>query len=164
MIQQNIRTFSYEFGSIIRDIGSVFGSIMDTIVRMTVSGLANKKRLDIRDYREWLIDNLPEIHLTSFEMSIMRSNRYVMPFSMFNDPCSKKISWWVTYNALKHSDIDAYKLGNLGYAIFGLSALAGLICTMYEGNIARYVTIFHDFGYREPIDELKKQLFVYQKD
>ena len=31
--RDNSYTFSYEFGSILRDIGSIFGSVLDTLVR-----------------------------------------------------------------------------------------------------------------------------------
>jgi hypothetical protein len=162
---RNIKTYSYEFSSIIRDVGSVFGSIMDTLVREDdafVSLLAKDDRLNITHYRKWLVQNVPRIHLASIEINILLYNRFIMPFSMLKDE-SSRIYWWDDYNNLKHSDIDHYTDGNLGAAIFGMSALAGLLSMMHEGNILFQITLFRDFGYREPIEDLEKRLFTYQK-
>ena len=73
---------------------------------------------------------------------------------------SSKIVWWDTYNKLKHSDIDNYYLGNLGSAFLGLAALAGLLSMMHVGNVIFQMTLFLDFRYREPKEEIENRLFM----
>jgi hypothetical protein len=58
----NYGVFSYEYASILRDAGSVFGSIMDTLVRKSDS-VPRKNEYDVRDYRKWLINEIEKIHL-----------------------------------------------------------------------------------------------------
>lgn len=162
---RNLNTFSYEFASIIRDIGSVFGSTMKMLVTNDndFGGLLPKgEEPDIRHYKKWLVRILPTIHLISFEINIIRANRFIIPFSMLKNE-SSWIAWWDGYNNLKHSDIDNYQDGNLASALFGLSALAGLICLMYEGNAATQIGLFRNFGYREPIEEIENLVLVYQQ-
>src|ERR687893_435730 len=67
----NVNTHSYEFSGIIRDVGSVFGSVLDTLVKKdnTVdNSIAKGGRLNITHYKKWLIRTLPTIHLASVEL------------------------------------------------------------------------------------------------
>jgi hypothetical protein len=161
-VPENAGTFSYEFASIVRDVGSVFGSCMDKIVRE--NNQESKKQYDICDYRKWLVDNVPNVHLLSVQMNVNRTNRFLAPFSMFNN-AKAKISWWFAHTNLKHSDIDHFVDGNLAFAVFGLSALATLFVLGYPyGRVLPEMQFFTNVGVREPIEELKQSLFLTQRE
>jgi hypothetical protein len=69
---------------------------MDKLVRkdnVVGNSSAEGKQFDIRHYKKWLVRIVPNIHLTSFEINLIRFNRYIMPFSMLKDPGSR-IGWW----------------------------------------------------------------------
>ncbi len=87
---KNINTFSYEFGSILRDIGSTFGSILDEFVRNTTSKA--QKRYDIRDYREFLASEIKGIKDLGVQLKMPFMNNMVLPFDDITDT-QKQLIW-----------------------------------------------------------------------
>jgi hypothetical protein len=156
----NLDTFSYEYGSILRDAGSIFGSAMDKLARGTGATPQNRKsnQFTIVDYKEWLLTNVPDIPQMSMELNILRKNKFLIPFSALLDP-DTKIGWWNAFNDLKHSDLDNFAKGNLQNAINGMASIAGLFILMYHSNPAEHVRLFHNFGYRNPMQEVEQSLF-----
>ena len=142
----NSNVFSYEYGSILRDSGSVFGSIMDKLVRATKS-ISPKTMLDIRNYREWLRENVENIHSATVGISYPLKRRFLMPFLSFED--EKTPQWWLGYNNIKHSDIDKFEDGNLGNVLNSLGALAILYALMDDENGAG-IKLFEDIGFFKP--------------
>ena len=80
---RNLDTFSYEYGSILRDAGSIFGSAMDKLAKGTDATPQNRKsnQYTIVDYKEWLLTNVPGIPQMSMELDILRKNKFLIPFS-----------------------------------------------------------------------------------
>ncbi len=130
---KNGKTFSYEYGSILRDAGSCFGSVMDRLVRAIKPVQGN---LDIRDYTEWLSKGLMKyvsldgrrldsIELAGAEIRILLDRRLLarfLPHVTFKRPPQ----WWNAYNSVKHSDFEKFHEGNLENCLNALAALASL--------------------------------------
>lgn len=102
--RDNSYTFSYEFGSILRDVGSTFGSVLDTLVRNSENRSPNE-RLDISDYRTWLKTEIDNIYLITAGVTTPRAGRYVIPFSSW-ESSESRLQWWDSYNNVKHLDIE----------------------------------------------------------
>jgi len=146
----NRNTFSYEYASILRDAGSVFGSVMDRLVRETssVSG-----QLDIRKHREWLRSEVENIHSLAAEINYPLAERVLLPFLTLKDE-NGRLEWWNAYNELKHSDIDKFQVGNFENALNSVAALAILVTLMGE-----VPTLFPNVGFFEPEEYLQSLLF-----
>jgi len=123
----NRATFSYEYSSILRDAGSVFGSTMDRLVKETRSISA---LLDIRDYAKWLREEVENIPLIAAEINYPSEERLLLPFLPLNDEKSR-LNWWHAYNEVKHSDIDKFHVGNFENALNSLAALA-ILLALYQ--------------------------------
>lgn len=139
----NYGVFSYEYASILRDVGSIFGSIMDTLVRKS-DVIPRKNEYDIRDYRKWLINEIENIHFISVGLSYPIQNRILAPFYRINDE-HKKLKWWTAYNNVKHSDISMFKDGNLKNTLNSLGALAILYAVM-DGRKGSRIRLFSQIG------------------
>lgn len=120
--QNNRHTFSHEFGSILRDVGSVFGSLVDRLIRLTGSKPTRKKYLDIGDYRTFLVNSVPDIYLLTVEV-IGQDARILNPLCELRSPQGTP-KWWDAYNNLKHSEILNYQDGNLENTLNSIGALA----------------------------------------
>lgn len=79
MDSKNNNTFSYEYSSILRDIGSAFSSVLDKLVRKTSTH--EQEKYDVRDYRKWLVSNIPKIDSISLQINFIIP-KYLVPFSM----------------------------------------------------------------------------------
>ena len=152
---RNKNAFSYEFGSIIRDVGSTFTSILDRLVRNTIT--TPRERYDIRDYREFLINEVKDIELIGAELNYSFAHDMVLPFDVISDP-STRINWWNAYNNLKHSEIDNYKDGCLSNAVYGIASLA-ILYTLMSPNRMAEGRLFSLVGYFRPLEMVKKYLF-----
>lgn len=102
----NKLTFSYEFGSIIRDIGSVFSSVMDCLVDNTTK--TRKREYRIGDYTRFLIDEVKDVSLIGLNLIIPFKMSYLLPFEAMTKNVSprNRLPWWQSYNHLKHSEIE----------------------------------------------------------
>jgi len=152
----NSNVFSYEYGSILRDAGSVFGSIMDKLVRAT-NPINPEKILDMTDYKKWLKENVEKIHLITAGIRYPIEKRFLMPFISLQYK-NKSPEWWRSYNYIKHLEIDKFTHGNLGNALNSLAALAILYALMDETGGA-VIRLFDNIGFFEPENSLKKLLF-----
>lgn len=156
---RNAATFSYEFGSIIRDIGSTFGSILDKLVRKTTTEPLDKY-LDIVAYLEFLLREVKDIELVGAQLDSPFRLNLILPFEDIKE-CVKKPNlwhWWDAYNNLKHSEIDNYRDGSLANVIYGMGSLAILYALMdryrrAEGRLFAYIGDFR------PIEMVRMALF-----
>jgi hypothetical protein len=154
----NKNTFSYEFGSLLRDIGSVFSSIMDGFVDRTVSKKRNEYCID--DYTRFLIEEVTDIDLVGLRLDIRFKNCYLLPFDGIKTkmPPRTKLHWWEPYNKLKHSEINGLSQGCLEHVIYGIGTLAVLFKLMHPGGEFSS-QLFGECGFLEPVDEIRKNLF-----
>ena len=157
---RNRNTFSYEYSSILRDAGSVFSSIMDRLVRETVS---SSGELDITAYREWLRNleipcvgkKIEKIWFISVDLNYPLESRTILPFFEFKEE-DGRLQWWNAYNKVKHSDIENYDFGNLENALNSVGAIAILSALLAkEGNRRLFIRP----GVYHPENHLLSSLF-----
>lgn len=118
----NRSTFSYEYASILRDCGSVFGSALDEFVRRS-KGEAGFPQYTFADYRRFLIEQEPTIPQQTVEVRSLFPHGVIIPF----DNMKKKSGvpkWWIGYNKVKHSEMLGFSQGNLENCVHALGALA----------------------------------------
>jgi len=147
---KNYKVFSHEYSSILRDSGSVFSSLMDRLVRKTT--VQSKKETNIEDYRKWLIDKIPNVHLVTVGLVYPVEKRFLLPFHRINYKEGKP-EWWTAYNKVKHSDIDSFHDGNLKNALSSLGALA-VLYVLIDRNNGSDIQLFKEIGFVTPMRSL----------
>jgi hypothetical protein len=153
---ENRRSFSYEFASIIRDVGSTFGSLLDVLVKKAVG---KKGDLDIRDYIKFIVDEVKDVDAIGLRLKAYFTRSFVFPFENVRKS-PPTLEWWTTYNNLKHSDFDNFRDGCLVHAINGLASLATLCVLMdYYGTFSHQSELFIEVGYYSPLDKVKAYTF-----
>jgi|GEM_PF-1195703 len=152
---RNKDTFSYEFGSLIRDIGSTFSSLLDKLVRNTAT--KPKDVYDIMDYRKFLADEVEDVELIGAQLNSPFRLNLILPFEKIGD-VTTRLNWWDAYNKLKHSEIDNFQDGSLTNAIYGMGSLAILYALMSRYRRAEG-RLFTQIGHFRPIEIVKKALF-----
>jgi len=159
---RNKNTFSYEYASILRDAGSVFSSVLDRLVRETSS--ISKQRLDIRDYRKWLMQleiprhtpkKIDRIYSISVNINCPLKERVLLPFSQFKNK-KERLKWWEAYNNVKHSELDKFHDGNFENAMNSVAALAILLALFIKGGEGK---LFIKPGFYHPEEYLQNFLF-----
>jgi len=153
----NSKTFSYEFASILRDAGSTFSSVMDKLVRHSLT-VPSTRILSIGDYVEWLQNLEPKIHLASAELAYPLTERLLVPFRALGE-ADTTIVWWKAYNDVKHSDIDKYKEGSLENALNSVAGLAVLYAL--AGSWATTMKLFRKIGIFNP-DTQREGVVLFQ--
>lgn len=152
---ENGTTFSYEFGSIIRDIGSSFGSVLDKIVGNTFA--KSSKTYDIRDYRKFLVEEVDDIDSIATRLATPFVRNLVLPFGEIKE-CKSRLRWWDAYNNLKHSEIDNLQDACLSNVVYGMASLAILYDLMDRYRRAEG-RLFPQIGYFRPLDSLGPLIF-----
>jgi len=152
---KNKETFSYEFGSIIRDIGSIFSSILDTLVRNTTTEYQDT--YDIRNYRQFLIKEIKDIELVGVQINSPFVYNLILPFDNIKDT-KTRLDWWDAYNNLKHSEIENYQDGCLTNVVYGMASLA-ILYTLMDPNRRAEGRLFSLIGYFTPLEMVKTFLF-----
>ena len=150
----NRYTFSYEFGSILRDASSVFGSLTDRLVRKTTSERL-PKHLNFGHYRTFLVDKVPNISSLTVEVRALDA-RALIPFREL-ESAQGTPRWWDAYNNLKHSEILNYQNGNLENTLNSLGALAilGFLLGIFGFGSIASSPLFHDIGIAYRADIMK---------
>jgi hypothetical protein len=119
VFSENSETFSYEFASILRDCGSVFSSVLDAMIKG--SSFSTKSKTNINDYKSFLEAQDDTVHLYSVHFRSRFPYGLILPLYSFKNDRNPK--WWLAYNKVKHSEYDAYQVGNLGNATTALASL-----------------------------------------
>lgn len=161
----NRATFSYEFSSILRDSGSVFDSTMRELLKVAKYA-SPRPEYDIRDYREFLIQNVDRqafqsstqggIETIVLVMNSPWAGRHLMPFKGW-EKGGASLQWWSAYNDVKHSDIEKVALGNLVNSVNALGAVA--ILNALIGTTGGWTRTFGQPMFFEPMDEVIARLF-----
>jgi hypothetical protein len=119
---ENRAVFSYEYASILRDCGSVFGSVIDVFVRYTKDG-SRDTQYKFADYREFLRREVPDVHSDTLQIRRLFPNGLIIPFEDLDTETGIP-KWWDAYNKIKHTEYDEFRMGNLENCITALAALA----------------------------------------
>jgi len=154
----NSFTFSYEFGSILRGIGSTFESVLDALVR-NIDNETSDKRYDMSNYRLWLNKELSDLHLITVGINSPRQERYIIPFSSW-ERLDSRLTWWDGYNNVKRADIQRYTDGNFKNCIVSLAALAIIYALIASpSRNGNRIRLFGEIGFVEPKDTRESLLF-----
>jgi len=119
--RENRNAFSYEFASILRDSGSIFSSVADALVRGAKG--APKHEYDFGDYREFLREEVPDIHRRTVCLRPCFPAGIVVPFEELCERTGTP-KWWHAYNLVKHREYYEFHVGNLENCVIAVSALA----------------------------------------
>jgi hypothetical protein len=119
---ENCNTFSFEFASILRDCGSVFGSVLDAMIKG--SAFRSRRTTTIANYKSFLKAQDDRAYLYSVHFRSRFPNGLILPLYFLKSTGSPK--WWLAYNKVKHSEYDEYRSGSLGDAATALAALVVL--------------------------------------
>lgn len=113
--RDNKSTYSFVFASILRDVGSVF----DSVVRKLIENTGNQHQHNIYGYLEFLEGLDPALENRTV---LMLSNmKRILPFRKTHKGIP---SWWQAYNDVKHDETSNVRQGNLQNALISLAALA----------------------------------------
>jgi len=118
---ENRNTFSYEFASILRDSGSIFGSVADALVRG--ASAAPIREYNFGDYRDFLRREVPDIGQRTICLRPCFPAGIVVPFEELQTTTGTP-GWWDAYNKVKHHEYAEFRVGNLENCVTAVSALA----------------------------------------
>jgi hypothetical protein len=137
----NSSTYSYEYASLLRDIGSVFGSFLDNAIKSTSSA---KGELNINSYCEFLCREVDDIEKICVTMNANYDQRLLFPFH-----CIRKFNphWWDAYNNVKHADIENLQDGCLGNVLYSFASLCILknLSVWTKFNAIFEIVVYQDF-------------------
>lgn len=117
----NRSTYSFEFASILRDCGSVFGSVCDALLRGSM-GASRGTQYNFGHYRDFLKQEMPNIHELTIQIRPIFPKGLIFPFEELRTE-SRSPQWWDAYNKVKHSEYDEFREGNLENCVTALAAL-----------------------------------------
>lgn len=121
---KNRDTFSRQFASILRDAGSIFGSVADELVRG--AGITPRRKggnYDFVDYRDFLWKEDPSLHRRSVDLRPVFPVSAVVPFEELQTEPGIP-AWWNAYNKVKHRASEEFLMGNLENSVTAVCALA----------------------------------------
>jgi hypothetical protein len=154
---ENYKVYSYEYTSLIRDIGGIFTSFLDKLIRIT-SKKNIKGDLDIRNYRDYLIEHVHNVEEICVELNASYKEKYLFPFKNIKNR-SQKIVWWDAYNCLKHNDVEERRRGCLSNTLYSLASL-NILVNLFDPNYHFKSQLFEIGVYSDliiPYDEIIKQ-------
>jgi len=117
---ENRNTFSYEFASILRDSGSIFGSVADALVRG--ASAAPTREYNFGDYRDFLRKEVPDIGQWTVCLRPRFPAGTVIPFEELQTETGTP-GWWDAYNKVKHHEYHEFRMGSLENCVTAVSGL-----------------------------------------
>lgn len=113
--EDNGETYSVGFMNCLNEIGSEVDVCMKA-----VCGFAENERKTISDYCPIILEKYPII---TTQKVIMREME-IIPFENWTtEEASQSLTWWKTYNNVKHGRNLNYKLANLKNVLYALAGL-----------------------------------------
>ena len=115
LCENNYRTHSMEFVSLLREFGSELDVIMKVLCEFDLS-----ERKNIADYARILLVRFPEIR----EQKIVGKRITIQPYKDWtSENASASLEWWQAYNDIKHGRVLNYEKANLKNVFYSLGAL-----------------------------------------
>lgn len=144
----NRYTHSPVFSSIIKNVGSTFGSTLKELINY--SGKANQYKNNIHGYLKFLKYYTPDIDKRSVYFRFNHKN--LLPFKKSNsdDPIP---AWWHAYIKVKHEEVSDYKEGNLENALNAVASLA-ILGVMIATPLFPSTRLFANLGIAYPPDSI----------
>lgn len=112
--EKNFETFSMEFVSQIREIGSEIDIVLKELLNFS-----QDERKNISDYVGEIDKKYPDM----FNRKIMTQNLTITPFDGLDKEKPAELEWWKAYNHIKHGRVLNYKEANLQNTLLMLATL-----------------------------------------
>lgn len=124
----NKDVFSYEYASLLRDIGSVISSVLDTLLS-NVKGGKERRYYNIDDFRSFLLQEIEDIENVRVVLNVQHTSSSLFPFEGFKGD-SHSLQWWKAFTDIKHSDIECIDEGCQSNVIYAYAALTVLYASL----------------------------------
>lgn len=124
--KRNFDTFSMEFASQIREIGSEIDIVFKELL-----GFSQGERKNINDY----INGIEQKHEDMFDRKILVKDISITPFENLNKRKPSELEWWKAYNDIKHGRVANYQEANLKNVLMLLSVLYLLEMYLFKESI-----------------------------
>lgn len=142
----NRSTFSYEFASILRDSGGIFGSVLDALVRGYKSANTTPQ-YHFGHFREFLEEHVPDIERSTVVLRSQFPAGLFVPFEEMSSAGGPE--WWDAHNAVEHREYYEFQRGNLENTA---TAVAGLVILGFLMGAAWADDLFVNIGTVFPTD------------
>lgn len=122
--QDNLKTYSLEFVSIINECGGLINGFCVELCNLEEH---KKDEYDIRDYKNYIIK-----HYNQYIENIVYCGRFtLMPWQRLKSETGNSPKWWGIYNSIKHGGSAQFKEANLENTISCMAGMFSLLC-MYD--------------------------------
>lgn len=140
--ESNRATHSFTFSSILRDIGSVFDSVVRDLIVQSGKNYPYKiiGYLGFLEYMDPSLEKRRIIFTPNYKI--------IIPFQ--KNPETGIPNWWHAYNDVKHNEIKNYSSGNLENTITALASLAILRTSV---SMQTNALLFKNIGVVYPDDD-----------
>ncbi len=167
---RNASSFSYEYASLLRDIGGAFDSALKVFGR-NVTGIKNPT---IHNHLDFLRQNtrsskpvgLADLTTISVELASNRTDRFLYPFADLSKNARKADlpKWWDAYNDVKHLEVEKLAEGNFKNVLNAFAALFVLfILTDGDEGGGYAYKVFVDAKFAQTPMEWDRQLLWFFK-
>lgn len=113
--EDNYKTYSLEFVSLLREIGSEIDIIMKEFCESS-----SKKKGNIKKYADEILKDYPNIT----KQGVIGNGIRIIPFECWDiEKAAQSLEWWKAYNSVKHERINNFNKANLKNVFYSLGAL-----------------------------------------
>jgi hypothetical protein len=113
--EDNYRTYSLEFASLLREIGSEIDVIMKALC-----GIDDNSEANMKIYSKEILEK----YLDICERKVSGRGIKITPFMGWSKGKQEKsLKWWNAYNSIKHGRVTNFKKANLKNVFYALGAL-----------------------------------------
>lgn len=123
--EDNLKAYSHRIYELFLRTATEFETCCKGILRE--NGYPKKEKdMTVLDFYKIV----PAAKLTDYAITFHRwsTPREIRPFKNWNQPKNKPLSWYKSYNEVKHNRYSKFALANLGNLV---DAVAGLLCILY---------------------------------
>ena len=126
----NKDAFSYEYASLLRDIGSIISSVLDKFLS-NVNGGKDRGFYNIDNFRSFLLSEIEDIENVRVVLNVVYTHSSLFPFEGIKGD-NHILQWWKAFTDIKHSDIECIDEGCQSNVIYAYTALTVLYASLSE--------------------------------
>lgn len=144
--KDNYNTYSLEFTSIILAAGSEVEVVCRLICEMIDSGndyTSQKSRIKMKKILETILEKFPDIYKA--KQYVLYQHEAIYPFQELKKGV-QLLSWWDSYNNIKHRRYDCFSESTLINAINIVAALIILNSYLYEFAVGKHAPVMSGSG------------------
>ena len=155
--KSNLKVFSSEYSSILRDTGSIFTSLMYKIHKGYCPKITGK--LYFHNYRNFLTERVWYLSTKGVGFKPI-DRKYVFPFLAFEKKKNRIPKWWDAYTKIRHLDIINYRSGNLRNVISAMSAVF-IIYSIIHHNVTSELFEYIEWMREDDVSALKPAYVLF---